>query len=346
MDFEFRTPSALQLKQEIRRWYYGGQDSAEANKLLKWFEALFSGNMITDAVSELLWRLAEQSPMAVDSSLYHALLALYRRQIIGRSIRVYGVAADGIQYLFEKWEADANSRISTVLDKIDIHLDNERIWCKLNRISLPSALVALAGMAAMAIGIFFLLFFAWNVIQMLDFEAAVMGMLSTYYFDSTVTMVCLALCLLATGNLLIFLPRMAMTLCAGLLWTLYHKGRFRLRVRRVRQFKKAMETEGLGGYCEKLQAAAQNLADLPPDTPQNRDPSHTLVGQAGMEQVFQNFSVRPISSGWRARAFYEKVETCHIHSRVWVVILCIAVVLLIDFLQTGGSILAYLQGLI
>lgn len=358
MDFEFRAPDALRLKQEIRRWYYGGQDSATADQLLRQFDALFSGNMILDAVSELLWTLAEQSPVVPDGSLYQALLALSRRQIVGCSIRVYGITASGIQYRFEKWQADGNSRILKALEELDEHLDREREWRRANQISLPSALVALAGMAALVLGLSFLLSLVWRLIQLRDFEVLVEMMPSTYQYDFETTVVCLVVVLATTGNLLYFLPRLVMTLCAGLLWTVYHKGRFKLRAKRVKRFREAMEAEGLGGYCEKLWFAAQVLANLPPDTPQNRDPSRALLRQTGMDEVFQKFSVRPISRGWRARSFYKKVEECHVRSRIWVIILCVAMVLLRGFLLTGSpaiylnsvifrlqELMLYLQGL-
>lgn len=349
-EFEFRTPDALGLKQELRRWYYGGQDGAEADKLLKRFDSLFSGNVILDAVSGPLWTLAEESPLPVSGPLYEALSTVSRRQIVGRSIRAYEAADAEMDYQFGKWEdvaykrieTAAYKRIETALNRIDEQLRRERAWRVENRMSLPSALVSLAGIAALAFGIWFLLPIAWELVQRRSF-ANMTALIPSW--GSMEKIVCLLVFVFVVGTLLFLLPRMVMTLCAGLFWTVYHKGRFKLRSKRVWQFRAAMRAEVLGGYCEELRSAAQKLADLPPDAPERMDPSRALLGWAGISRHFRKFSVKWISKGWRAREFYQKVEQRHVCSRRWIIVLCAALVLLEEFLR-NGPIMVFLQRLI
>lgn len=83
--------------------------------------------------------------------------SLFSDMIILIIIRAYGITADGIVYLFDKWQADAVTSINRALDKIHWQLQHERSWRKNNRMSLPCALVALAGIAALAAGVQFLI---------------------------------------------------------------------------------------------------------------------------------------------------------------------------------------------
>ena len=340
-DFEFRTPDALQLKQKIRLWYYGGRDGEEADKLIKQFNSLFSGSMILDVSGGLLWSLVEESPLELGSSLSGAMSVIPRCQIIGRSIRAYEITGGQIQYQHEKWQG----YIVTALEKIDQQLQRERTWRKENRMSLPSALVSLTGIAALGFGCLCLASVVRSLLLSRSFHETVIMFPSSREWGWETTQVFLVLFTLAAVNLLLFLPRMVMTLCSGLFWTFYHKGRYSLRRRRLNQFQTAVQKEGFGGYCEKLQTAAQQLADLPPDAPQNRDPSRILLGQAGMDKVFQKISLKPISRGWSCSSFYKKVEKRHVHSRAWIIILCAALVVFWD-LMLIGPITAYLQGLI
>lgn len=340
-DFEFRTSDALQLKQEIRQWYYGGRDIGEADKLIKRFDGLFPGNMFLDESADLLWTLVEQSPLELESPL----TGIPRRQIIGRSIRAYGITSGRIQYQFKKWQTDADKDIGNALDIISRHLQRECAWRKDNRMSLFSALVSLAGIAALVTGVLFLI----PTVQALLRSHSLYDMVSMYpsswEWNPGTSFVFLTLFTLATGILLFLLPRMFMTLCAGLFWILYYKGRFDLRRKRLNQFQKAMREEGFGGYSEKLQTAAQQLEGLPSDAPQSCDPSRALLGQAGMDKVFRHFSLKPLSKGRSYERFYKEVEKRHVHSRAWIVILCTAVTILRDLLLTG-SITAYLEGLL
>lgn len=310
-EFEFRTTEALRLKQEIRQWYYHGRDGVEAEKLEARFRSLFSGNMILDASGDLLWALAEQSPLELSDSLNRAMARIPRRHIVGRSVRAYGITANGIQYRFEQWQTDANGSVDFALGEIEQQLKAERIWRKNNRMSLFSALVSMAGIAALVAGIFFLI----SVVQELE-------------WSDSLEVVHLGIFAVATGCLLYLLPRMFMTVCAGMLWIFYHRARYNLRYRRLNKFRAAMRVEGLGVYFDKLRAAAQRLSDLPPNAPQNQDQSRTLLGRAGMDHVFQGFSLKPISRGRAFRNFYEKVEKCHVRSRAWIVALCVVIAVL------------------
>lgn len=346
-DFGFRTPDAVRLKQEIRRWYYGGRDGGEADKLVKQFDSLFSGNMFLDAVGGLLWSLVDESPLEPDALLSGAMSAIPRRQIDGRSVRAYGAAGGGTraQYQFKKWKDDADSRVTDALEQIDRHLQLERSWRKNNRISLPSAAVSLAGIVSLAMGGWFLLPHAHTLLRTRSLYDTVIGFPSSWTWSPGTSLVFLALLAFAVGNLLFLLRRMITTLCAGLVWTLYHKGRYLLRRKRLSQLRKAMWRGGFGGYCEKLQTAAGQLADLPADAPRNRDPSRGLLGQAGANKVFSELSLKPLSGGWSGKGFYKKVEICHVRSRMWIAILCAALVILRDLLL-DGPIMAWLQGLI
>lgn len=330
-DFEFRTPEALQLKQEMRLWYYGGRDGGEADKLIKQFNSLFSGNMFLDVSGDLLWSLVEGSPLELGSSLSGAMSTIPRRHIIGRSIRAYEIPTGQIQYQFEIWQ----EHILTVLEKIDQQLERERMWRKENRMSLPSALVSLAGIAALGFGILFLIPVVQSLFLSRSLEETVTALPSSWRWSPETTLVFLGIFTFATGDLLFLLPRMVMTLRAGSFWIFYHKGRYDLRRRRSKQFQRVMRNEGLGRYCEKLQTAAQQLADLTPDAPQDRDPSCELLGRTGMNKVFKKFSLKPISRGWSCKSFYKKVEDHHVRSRAWIVILCAALVFLRDLILTG-----------
>ena len=68
-DFEFRTPDALCLKQDMRRLYYGEQDSDKVDELLRKFNDFFSGNVFLDAVGDLLWSVVDESPLEPDDWL-------------------------------------------------------------------------------------------------------------------------------------------------------------------------------------------------------------------------------------------------------------------------------------
>lgn len=345
-DFEFKTPEALQLKQEIRRWYYGGRDGGEARELLEKFNGLFSSNVILDTVEDFFWTIAEQSPLEISSSLRMALSAIPRGQVVGRSIRAYEITAVRTEHQFTKWKNDAEIRITAVLNKIDEDLKLERIWYASNQVSLPSALTALAGIAMLTWGLFFLLMFAKELVQGRSFYGTVSLLPSYRCFDPRITLVCLGVFLLTVVILLVHLPQMVMTLCAGLIWTFYQKGRFKRRAKLIARFRQAMQKEGLSGYCDKLRTAAQQLADLPPDAPQNRDPSRALLGRAGQDKVFQTFSVRPISRCWSAKKFFKKVENCHVRSRKRIVILSVTLVALGLFLLQAGIILDFMRELL
>ena len=327
-EFEFRTPEALRLKQEVRQWYYHGRDGGEAKKLAARFHSLFSGNMVLDASGDLLWALAEQSPLELSSPLSEAMSRIPRRHIIGRSVRAYGITADGIQYQFEQWRTDASNRVDFALDQIDQQLKDECAWRKDNRMSLFSALVSMTGIAALV------------SLLIPGVRALVLGRSPSIWniwdWDTETALVCLTLFTLATGCLLYLLPRMFITICAGMLWIFYLKARYNLRYKRLNQFRTAMRVEGLGGYFEKLRTAAQRLSELPPDAPRKQDQSRALLGRAGMDQVFQRFSLKTISGGRAFKKFYKKVEKCNIGSRAWIVILCMAVAVLQYLLLTGS----------
>jgi len=345
MDFSFKSPEALQLKQKMRRWYYGGRDGAEAYSLMSQFNSLFSSNMILDVTGELLWTLAEQSPLGIEDSLRETLSTISCRHITGRSIRAYRIANCRNAYQFEKWQTDASSRIETVLDKIDEQMKRELKWNADNRMSLPSALVSIAGIGALALGGVFLFFIARLLIAYRSFHMAAMFLPSSWHYDPQVTLICLALLTLVTGALLFLLPRMVMTLCAGSFWIFYQKGRFRLRRKQAARLRGTLKAEGFGRYCEMLSSAARQLADLPPDAPGNQDPSRIFLEQAGWNKVFRHFTVRPISQGWNASKFYRRVEKCHVRSRLWIMILSAAVIFLREFLL-DGTMTAFLQRLI
>ena len=335
-EFEFRTPETLRLKQEIRQWYYHGRDGVEAKKLVARFHSLFSGNMVLDASGDLLWALAEQSPLELSEPVSKAMLQIPRRHIIGRSVRAYGITADGIRYQFEKWHTDAGDRIDLALDKIDQQLKDERAWRKANRMSLFSALVSMAGIVALAVGILFLIPVVRTLVLSRSFEDTAHMFPSSWPEGTENTLVYLGIFTAATGCLLYLLPRMLITTCAGMLWIFYHKARYDLRYKRLNQFRTAMRAEGFGGYFEKLRTAAQRLSEMSPDAPQNQDQSRALLGRAGMDQVFQRFSLKTISGGRTFKKFYKKVEKCHIGNRVWIVILCMAMAVLRYLLLTGS----------
>lgn len=335
-EFEFRTPEALRLKQEIRQWYYHGRDGGEAKRLAARFHSLFSGNMVLDASGDLLWALAEQSPLELSSPLSEAMSRIPRRHIIGRSVLAYGITAGGIQYQFEQWQTDASSSVDLALDNIEQQLKDERTWRKDNRMSLFSTLVSMAGIAALATGIWFLIPVVQALVSSLSLEDTALMFPSSWTQGTNNTLVYLGIFTTATGCLLYLLPRMLITICAGMLWIFYHKAHYNLRYKRMNQFRTAMRVEGLGGYFEKLRTAAQRLSELPPDAPQNQDQSRALLGRAGMDQVFQRFSLKPISGGRTFKKFYKKVEGRHIGSRAWIVILCMAVAVLRYLLLTGS----------
>lgn len=321
-EFEFRTPEALQLKQEIRQWYYHGRDGGEAKKLAARFHNLFSGNMVLDASGDLLWALAEQSPLELSDPLNRAMAQIPRRHITGRSVQAYGITASGIQYQFEQWQTAANSSVNLALDKIAQQLKDERVWRRRNQMSLFSTLVSVAGIVALAAGIWFLIPVVQALVSSLSFEDMALMFRSSWTESTDFTLTCLGFFAVATGCLLYLLPRMFITLCAGMLWIFYHKARYDLRCKRLNQFQTAMQVEGFDGYFEKLRTAAQRLSELLPDAPQNQDQSRALLGRDGMSQVFQRLSLKPISGGWTFRKFYKKVEKRHIGSRAWIVILC------------------------
>lgn len=335
-EFEFRTPEALQLKQEIRQWYYHGRDGVEAEKLEARFHSLFSGNMVLDASGDLLWSLAEQSPLELSGPLDRAMAQIPRRHIIGRSIWAYGITASGIQYQFEQWQTAASGRIDFTLDKIEQQLNDERAWRKRNRMSLFSTLVSVAGIAALVVGILFLIPAVQMLMLSLSFEDTALLFPSALIMGTDSTLICLGIFTVATGCLLYLLPQMFITTCAGMLWIFYHRARYNLRYKRLNQFRTAMRVEDLGGYFEKLRIAAKRLSEQPPDTPQNQDQSRALLGRAGMDQVFRRFSLKKISGGRTFKSFYKKVEKRHIGSRAWIVVLCMAVAVLRHLLLTGS----------
>lgn len=344
-DFEFRTFEALQLKQNMRQWYYGGQDNWEAGKLLGQFNSLFSGNMFLDAAGELLWSVVNESPLKPDDSLNRSMSVIPRREIIGRSVRAYGITADGIRYQFEKWESDARGCVDNALENISQHLQRERDWRKNNRMTLLSAVVSLAGIVSLAGGVWFLLPHVGALVKNRDLHDLLVGLPSSRRWDPGMSLIFLVFFTLVTGRLLFLLRRMFLTLRAGLLWTLYHRGRYKLRCKRVKQFRRNLENSGFRKYCEKIQSAADLLAELPLDAPQNLDPSRKFLGRIGMDKVFQGFSLRPLSRGWVCERFYSQVESCHVRSRAGIIILCVALVILRD-LMLVGPIMTYLQGLI
>ena len=166
-----------------------------------------------------------------------------------------------------------------------------------------------------------------------------MGLPLWGYAGSSVTMACAALMAAAVLNLSVLLPRMAMSLGAGLFWTFYQRGRLRRRTRLTEKFRLAMTTEGFDGYVRKLEAAAVQLRQQPWDTPRNRDPSRGLLGQAGRDKVFQTYPLRPLSRCLDAKGFFRKVEGCHVRSPLWIAVLCAGLVILRILLWNPGVIL-------
>ncbi len=334
-DFEFRTPDALCLKQDMRRWYYGEQDSDKVDELLRKFNDFFSGNVFLDAVGDLLWSVVDESPLEPDDWLTKAMLRIPRREIIGRSIRAYGIIAGGNGYQFEKWESEAAVVVNSASGKIDQQLQRERDWRRANRISLFSAAVSLAGITSLVGGVFFLLSHVRILMEDWDIYSVVIGFPSSYRWNPGTSFIFLIFFVLATGTLLWFLRQMSMTLRAGLLWTLYDRKRYKLRRKRVAQFRSIIKESGFTGYREKIQNAAEQLAEVPPGAWQNLDPSRTLLGQAGMDKVFQGLSLKPICRGRAHKEFYSQVESCHVQSRVWIILLCAALVILRDLMFIG-----------
>ena len=294
-DFDFKTPEALAFKQELRRWYYGERGGEQARRLAGQFDRLFSGNMLFDVAGDLVRAAAEQSPLDLTDSQRAALSRIAGGAVTGKSVRAYGITGGGIQYQFPVWKKRAADLFAAALKATEEQLRRERGWRRENRVSLLTALISLAGIAALVNGAVLLLPLVWRAVQMWSVREAVMGLPLWGYAGSSVTMACAALMAAAVLNLSVLLPRMAMSLGAGLFWTFYQRGRLRRRTRLTEKFRLAMTTEGFDGYVRKLEAAAVQLRQQPWDTPRNRDPSRGLLGQAGRDKVFQTYPLRPLS---------------------------------------------------
>lgn len=55
--FEFRTPQAMELREKIRRWYYGSQSYFQGMELFKQFQKMFSGNVVLDVLAVPFWKV-------------------------------------------------------------------------------------------------------------------------------------------------------------------------------------------------------------------------------------------------------------------------------------------------
>lgn len=339
MDFDFKTPEALAFKQELRWWYYGARDREQGRHLLNRFDHFFSGNMLFDVAGDLLRAVGEQSPLELTDSQRETLSRIAGGEIVGKSVRAYGITENGIQYQFPQWKKRAADLFAGALKTLEEQLRRERGWRKENRVSLFTALVSLAGIAALVNGVILLLPLVWQALQRWSVEETVMGLPLWGYAGSSVTLACIGLMAAAVLNLSILLRGMAMSLGAGLFWTFYQRGRLRRRTRLTEKFRLAMTAEGFDGYYQKLEAAADQLRQQPWDTPRNRDPSRELLGRAGLDKVFQTYPLRPLSRCLDAKRFFQLVEARHVRSPLWIVFLCAGLVFLQILLWNPGMIL-------
>lgn len=330
-DFDFRTPEALAFKQELRWWYYNGRDSAHARSLTDRFSTLFSGNAALDVAGDLLRDLGEQSPLELEEAQRQALQRASGGSVTGRSIRAYGITDGDIQYQFPEWKKAASERLSAAMDAVGEQLNREQRWRGENRMTLFSALISLAGIASLVLGLLVLLAYVLAAISNWSFVDAAAEFRLYYFFGEEDTLICIGLLAAAVLFLAVSLPRMAMTVAAGMFWTFYQKRRFRLRTRVLGKFRAAMIAEGVNGYFEKLSAAAGQLRGQSWALPRNQDPSRELLGQSGMGRLFQTYPLRPLSGCLDAKKFFQQVEKRHVRSRFWIV-----------FLSLGASVLGIL----
>lgn len=319
-EFEFRTKETQALKQEMRSWYYGARDPGKVDALLRHFDAQYSSNMILGVLGELLWSIGGQMPAGKGPELDAALFGIPHGSVTARSIRSCRADKDwrdgsDFRQLLTQQQEEAKRKVEQAVRGLEKATEMERQWYKEMGMTMPSALACLMIMAFFLCGAVSLLCMSMDALGISGtgglFDGVDDDMALVIFGSYIVFVVCWGIYLLRNGK------RLIMTVRAGFLWSFYQKYRFRERCARLAQIRRGM-TQGFDGYCEKLSAAARQLAALPFDAPWKEDHSGELLGQSGLNILFNGIPLQLLPGRGSIEPFCQKLEQCHLPSRMGV----------------------------
>ncbi len=293
-EFEMTTPEAQTLKQELRKWYYGDRDPVQAEELMDRFNALFTFNMFTGLLGAPIWALADRSIMAETPELTQGLSGVPRGSVVGRCIRVYGGLTglwrdrNALQSQFQRLSEDTAQRVAPALNALQMLYRQEAAWYRVHGMSWGGLLTALLGLAALLCGLSKLLPCVIMLLSGTPLLEIAMRQRICGSSGPKAALVLLLVCLLCTVVLLILLPRLLVTLRAGLVWAFGQGPEFGRRRRLLEQIRRSVEMDHFSVYRDALLQCAGEVLSMPPEAPLGQDPSRALLGAAGMERAFHS----------------------------------------------------------